>query len=279
LKIVFYTRQGFESSELFLYMFARLSAKYPGSEVAAVYPAAARQGLPARFARHWKKMQRLGVWQTLEISSSYPLQAYFAGRDRTRVNTLLRQLPRPAVKPDLDSVKIVSTVNGPDAVATIESMRPDVIIQAGAGILRPQIFNLARIACLNMHHGIAPLIRGMNSIYWGLWENQPQWIGSTIHKIDAGIDTGDVLAYAPVRPRHPGEGFAPLFVRATEQGIDRMLEALARLQAGERWKVEPPPGASEYRSTISGWKLAALALRLNAQRMTAAKTYGQVSGS
>ncbi|MBV8232444.1 MAG: hypothetical protein JO329_20880 [Planctomycetaceae bacterium] len=46
-----------------------------------------------------------------------------------------------------------------------------------------------KIGTLNLHHGIAPSIRGMNSIYWALWEGRPEWIGSTVHFIDKGIDT------------------------------------------------------------------------------------------
>src|SRR5437762_1370326 len=155
---------------------------------------------------------------------------------------------------DSQRVQCVHTVNGADAARTLRALQPDVIIQAGAGILRQHIFTLARLATLNLHHGIAPLIRGMCSIYWALWEDRPEWLGATVHRIDAGIDTGQALAYASVTPQTPGEGYPSLFVRATQGGVARLVEVLTRLEAGEQWCLTPPAPGSAYRSTISGWK-------------------------
>jgi hypothetical protein len=262
--IVFFTRKGFDSNELFLYTYARVAGRFPDCTIVAVHPPAQRRGLASRLKRYWKKVHQLGLRETLEIVSSYPLQIYYSRRHQRERDILLRRLPRPAVL--VGAATVVATVNGADAVTAIRSLNPDILIQAGAGILRPQIFGLSRIASLNLHHGIAPLIRGMNSIYWGLWENRPEWIGSTVHEIDQGIDTGKVLAYAPVQQRQTDEGFPSLFVRATEQGVDRLLEVLSRLESGERWRTPPLPGPSAFRSTISGWKLAALALRLRYRR-------------
>jgi methionyl-tRNA formyltransferase len=173
----------------------------------------------------------------------------------------------------LDSARIiyVRTVNGPDAIHVMRTLTPDVIIQAGAGILRPRLFKLARCGTLNVHHGIAPLIRGMDSIYWGLWEKRPEWLGATVHWIDEGIDTGTVLAYAPVAACGPGEAYPALFVRATQQGVACLVETLTRLAAGEKWAVPSAGAPGVYRSTISGWKLAALALRQTFQRSGRAK--------
>jgi methionyl-tRNA formyltransferase len=167
---------------------------------------------------------------------------------------------------DPQRVQCVQTVNGADAVHTLRALQPDIIMQAGAGILRQRIFTLARLATLNLHHGIAPLIRGMHSIYWALWEDRPEWLGATVHRIDAGIDTGQVLAYAPVAVQTPGESYPSLFVRATQQGVAQLLEVLTRLEAGEQWCLPAPAPGSAYRSTISGWKLLLLQYRLARQR-------------
>lgn len=59
----------------------------------------------------------------------------------------------------------------------------------------------------------------------------------SMHRIDEGIDTGAVLAYAPVAPLFLGEDYPALFVRTTQQGVDRLIETLTRLAAGEQWVV------------------------------------------
>jgi methionyl-tRNA formyltransferase len=134
-------------------------------------------------------------------------------------------------------------------------LKPDVIIQLGNGILSKQIFEIARIGTLNIHPGIAPLMKGRDPIYWALWEREPSWLGATVHFIDEGIDTGPVLAYAPVEQRFPGERYPPLYVRTFELGVERLVDTLSRLACGERWTIDPPPGAQVYRSSISGWKM------------------------
>ena len=148
----------------------------------------------------------------------------------------------------------------------MSEIEPDVIIQSGAGILERQIFTLARVATLNLHHGIAPLIKGMSSILWGQYERRPEWIGSTVHMIDEGIDTGSALAYAKVEPERPGERFPSLYVRASESGVAVLVETLERLEAGETWSLPAPSGESFYRSTLSGWKQLALEIRLARER-------------
>jgi hypothetical protein len=87
----------------------------------------------------------------------------------------------------------VPALNHDRTRAALEALSPDVIVRVSGGILKPDVFSLARIAALNIHHGLAPLIRGMWSIPWGIIEGRRDWIGATIHVIDAGIDTGPVL--------------------------------------------------------------------------------------
>ena len=55
---------------------------------------------------------------------------------------------------------------------------------------------LASAGCpvLNMHAGITPRYRGVHGGYWALAEHHPEWVGTTVHLVDPGIDTGGILA-------------------------------------------------------------------------------------
>ena len=267
MRIVFFTAAEFRTNELFRYLFAHIAARFTDVHIVAVCPEHdSYHAFKITLQRYTKKIWRVGLLPGLEIMTSYPLQIWLAGRDERQVHAWLRQLPRPAVMLDPQRVQCVQTVNGTDAVRTLHALQPDIIMQAGAGILRQRIFTLARLATLNLHHGIAPLIRGMHSIYWALWEDRPEWLGATVHRIDTGIDTGQVLAYAPVALQTPGESYPSLFVRATQEGVAQLLEVLTRLEAGEQWCLPSPAPGSAYRSTISGWKLLLLQYRLARQR-------------
>ncbi len=253
MRIVFYTRTGFESDPLFLYIYSHVAARHPDHAIVAY------QAPPRTLSAKLKKIQRLGFLNALEILSSAPIASLIRRKETPRLRKLLSDLPKPNLKPSKAPQKIVHTINGPDAIEAIKSFAPDILLQTGAGVLKKQIFTLAKIATLNMHHGIAPLIKGMSSIYWGLYERRPDWIGATIHEIDEGIDTGAPLGYARVTAQN-SDRFPELFARATQQGVATMLQVLERLELGDRRAEQIPPGPHEYRSTISGWKMLAVQL-------------------
>ncbi len=99
---------------------------------------------------------RFGVLYTLELETSRPLQRLIGRRNWQEVQEQLRALPRSPVEPQPEKTVYVQTLNGPDAVEVISRLEPDVVIQVSAGILRRQVFEIARIGTLNLHPDIAP---------------------------------------------------------------------------------------------------------------------------
>ena len=88
---------------------------------------------------------------------------------------------------------MVEAVNDTDSEKFLDKVRPDIIIQAGAGILKQNIFSRAA-ATINLHHGIAPEIRGIDSTFWCMFYGIHEKIGVTCHFIDEHLDTGAVIA-------------------------------------------------------------------------------------
>jgi methionyl-tRNA formyltransferase len=263
MRIVFFTSVDSLSSGLFSYMYAHVAHHFPDVRIVATAGSESLSGIMRRYAR---KMRRLGFWPSLEIITSMPIHRVLSRRDMREKERLLHSLPRPALQPLLAEAILVPAANGPEAVRALEHLSPEVIIQAGAGILRRRIFALARIGTLNLHHGIAPLIKGMDSIYWALWEKKPQWVGLTIHWIDEGIDTGGILAYAPVTPEE-SDTFPSLFAKASAGGVAELIAVLQRLARGEKWEIAPAVGVPAYRSTFSGWRLLLMQLRRSKARL------------
>ncbi|BBL79347.1 hypothetical protein RxyAA322_12010 [Rubrobacter xylanophilus] len=259
MRVVFFTSDRFFRNEVFRYMYAHVAAACGEAPIVAVRrPPGARSGPLDRVRK--KLHAGAGPVGVLELLASYPLQRTLGHRNDRLALAAVRALPRPAMEPLQEEALYVETVNGPDAVAALRALRPDVIVQFDAGILRRQIFGIPPLGTLNLHPGIAPLIRGRDPIYWALWEREPGWLGATIHYIDAGIDTGPVLAYAPVSPG-PQDGYPEIFARVYEAGVAQLVSTLRRLERSERWSVEPAQGRSVYRTTFPGWRLAALEAR------------------
>ena len=70
---------------------------------------------------------------------------------------------------------------------------PDVIVINGTSIVSKKV--LSTIACpvINMHAGITPMYRGVYGGYWSLINKDEANCGVTVHLVDSGIDTGNVL--------------------------------------------------------------------------------------
>lgn len=73
----------------------------------------------------------------------------------------------------------------------LRGLNADVFIHAGAGILRAPLLAIPRLGTLNAHMGILPRYRGMNVAEWSVLEGQQ--LGCTVHFLDPGIDTGDII--------------------------------------------------------------------------------------
>jgi methionyl-tRNA formyltransferase len=120
------------------------------------------------------------------------------------------------------------TINGEDAVKVIQQTQPDILIQAGAGILEPQIFTIPTRTTLNIHGAIAPKLRGGHSIFWSYYYGKPEWLGVTIHQIDSGIDTG--LAYKRATLQYePGIHPAKKIVECCTLGSVLLIQVIQEL--------------------------------------------------
>jgi folate-dependent phosphoribosylglycinamide formyltransferase PurN len=90
----------------------------------------------------------------------------------------------------------VSSLNLPEAVAEVRRLAPDLIVHAGAGILRTELLTVPPLGTLNAHMGILPHYRGMNVCEWASLEGNP--VGCSVLLLDTGLDTGDVVAVQEV---------------------------------------------------------------------------------
>jgi methionyl-tRNA formyltransferase len=83
-------------------------------------------------------------------------------------------------------------VNAPECVASLRALAPDVLLSIAYDQILGADVRAAAPWCLNVHAGQLPRYRGRNVINWALINGEPE-IGVTVHLVDAGIDTGDIL--------------------------------------------------------------------------------------
>ncbi len=121
--------------------------------------------------------------------------------------------------------------------AQLAALQPDAIIVVGYGRIIPQwMLDLPPLGNLNLHASLLPKYRGAAPIQWAI-ANGETVTGVTTMRIDAGLDTGDILQQheLAIAPNDTAETLAP---RLAAIGADLMVETLRGLQAGS---IQPRP--------------------------------------
>ena len=90
----------------------------------------------------------------------------------------------------------VESVNDPETIRLLRTMQPTVIVVNGTRIISSEVLDAVDCPFINTHAGITPRFRGVHGGYWALVEGRPEMVGTTVHLVDEGIDTGGVLARA-----------------------------------------------------------------------------------
>ena len=115
--------------------------------------------------------------------------------------------------------------------ARLEEARPEAIVVVGYGRIIPQwMIELPPLGNINLHGSLLPKYRGAAPVQWAIAMGETT-TGVTTMRIDAGLDTGDMLLQRelPIAPEDTAITVAP---RLAEMGAPLMVETLAGLQAG-----------------------------------------------
>ncbi|MGA9544577.1 MAG: methionyl-tRNA formyltransferase [Candidatus Sulfotelmatobacter sp.] len=115
--------------------------------------------------------------------------------------------------------------------AQLTALKPDAIIVVGYGRIIPQwMLDLPPLGNINLHASLLPKYRGAAPIQWAIARGETA-TGVTTMKIDAGLDTGDILQQQEISiaSNDTAETLAPKLAPA---GAELMVETLRGLQAG-----------------------------------------------
>ncbi|HWR36261.1 MAG TPA: methionyl-tRNA formyltransferase [Clostridia bacterium] len=116
--------------------------------------------------------------------------------------------------------------------AQLEELNPDAIIVVGYGRIIPQwMIDFPALGNLNLHASLLPKYRGAAPIQWAIARGETV-TGNTTMRIDAGLDTGDILLQRELAIE-PGDTSVTLAPRLAAMGAELMVETLRGLAAGE----------------------------------------------
>jgi hypothetical protein len=130
-------------------------------------------------------------------------------------------------------------INHPDVVTLARELKPDILAVFGTSLIRGDLLKEGRLGIANLHGGLSPEYRGADCTFWALYNREPEKIGCTLHWIDAGIDTGRLIAHVSPEIK-PDDDELSLFWRSVENSAGVYAEFLRRVAAGENFGQSQP---------------------------------------
>jgi len=136
--------------------------------------------------------------------------------------------------PDAPLVR-VKNINDAATIQVIEEKSPDLVIVSGTNLVGRKIIELAshRGGLLNLHTGLSPYIKGgPNCTNWCLAQGLFHLIGNTVMWLDAGIDSGNIIA-SEQTALTGDETLGELHWKVMEHAQSMCVDVVSRLASGK----------------------------------------------
>ena len=189
--------------------------------------------------------------QTLAGNPAFQIVAVVTQPDRRKgrdlkpqpspVKSLALQLQLPVLQPE--------RAREEGFIDALRNLKPDLIVVVDYGqILPPAILDLPRHGCLNVHTSLLPKYRGAAPIQWAI-ANGDRETGVTLMKMDAGLDTGGIIAqdHTPIRPE---DDSTTLHQRLAQLGAELLVRTIPDHVAGKIQPVPQPAEGASYAAKI-----------------------------
>jgi methionyl-tRNA formyltransferase len=141
----------------------------------------------------------------------------------------------------------VGNHNDASSKALLEADAPEVVVLGGTRIIKPAILGIPKRGTVNAHPGLLPWLRGSASVGWALYKDMK--IGATVHFIDPGIDTGDIILRREL-PVYRSDTYESLNYRIATLSGELMAETLNFFTQDNLPRIPQDPSLGETYKVI-----------------------------
>jgi methionyl-tRNA formyltransferase len=205
-------------------------------------------------------LRELGVHVPLIISGEED-----PGQDDWR-QSLARAAREQGFK-DGESLLVLRDPHREEVLKKVKTLEPDLILSVQwRHLLRPALFELARLGAINLHNAPLPLLRGCDPFSWAIHDGLEQ-MGLTLHQINRGVDSGDIFLqrFWPIGAISTAWS---LYLDSLREGEGLLREGLPGIIAGKglpksqesRYATYHPIGQFQFDELEADWMLPAATL-------------------
>ena len=159
-------------------------------------------------------------------------------------------LPEPAADADITNVP---SVNSEAARLAIQEANPKAVFVVSTRMIGSETLASVDAPFINYHSGINPAYRGMFGGYFALANGEPHRFGATVHLVDNGVDTGDILYQSQVKVE-PEDNFHTYLWRMAAGSRNIVINAMRDAVNGElRPHRVDMPSNQYFAPTLGGY--------------------------
>lgn len=200
-----------------------------------------------RFAFAGDRQSAVSCLSILLESGAHPDALLVSGPDRATHDRILREMSGlPS-----NRVLVGRDFREPAGIDLLRSLDLDYVVGVHFPYIVPdEVLAIPRIGVLNLHPALLPYNRGWHTPSWAILDGTP--IGATLHFMDSGLDTGDIVAQVELEIR-PEDTAHTLYGRLNQLEVDLFREAWPLLASANppRQAQSAGEGSSHNRADLA----------------------------
>jgi methionyl-tRNA formyltransferase len=135
-------------------------------------------------------------------------------------------------------------INSEEFIKKVSDFKSDIFVSMSFNqIFKKTIIDLTPLKIINCHAGLLPYYRGRNILNWALINDEKEF-GVTVHYVDEGIDTGDIILQKKISI-NDDDSYKSLLTKAYTECADVLFEALVQISENKVKRI-PQNSISEY---------------------------------
>ncbi len=186
------------------------------------------------------------------------VQKVIKSRSQKRIGEIISRYRLNPMRSSAARVHEVATVNSKNCREILKKLNPKVVFVHGTRIIKGRTLNCVDAPFINFHAGINPAYRGQHGAYWARANGDEDHAGITIHLIDEGVDTGQVLYQKKINPKR-ADNICTYQYLQTATALPFVLGAIDDALAGKLAPVTVKlPSKQWFHPTLWGYLYAGL---------------------
>jgi folate-dependent phosphoribosylglycinamide formyltransferase PurN len=173
-----------------------------------------------------RRIKRLGLFTVIgQILFQLFIAKLLYRESEHRINQIINENYLKTISIPNAKRREVKSINSQETIELLKQINPDIIIVNGTRIISKEVIMSVHCKLINTHAGITPKYRGVHGAYWALVNNDLENCGVTVHFVDEGVDTGNIIFQHTIIPTKDDNFVTYPFLQLVE-GVKLLYNAI-----------------------------------------------------